>query len=78
MIEEKTKVFRPIHYLGSKLRMLDFIEETITPFELQRADEIFITNMVRGVQSVTRYRKKSYETDTANELIDILNDSFFD
>jgi adenine-specific DNA methylase len=29
MTEEKIKVFRPIHYLGSKLRLLDFIEETL-------------------------------------------------
>jgi len=25
----ESKIFRPIHYLGSKFRMLDFIEETI-------------------------------------------------
>jgi adenine-specific DNA methylase len=34
MIEEKTKVFRPIHYLGSKLRMLNFIEKTINEIDI--------------------------------------------
>jgi branched-chain amino acid aminotransferase len=53
-------------------------EETITPFELQRADEIFITNMIRGVQSVTKYRKKTYDQATANELNESLNEFFFD
>ncbi|WP_304015603.1 aminotransferase class IV [Nonlabens dokdonensis] len=53
-------------------------EETITPFELQRADEIFITNMIRGVQSVSKYRKKTYVKDTAIELNQSLNEFFFD
>jgi branched-chain amino acid aminotransferase len=61
-----------------KMLNYEFAEETITPFELQRADEIFVTNMIKGVQSVTKYRKKRYATDTANELIEILNDTFFD
>jgi branched-chain amino acid aminotransferase len=61
-----------------KMLNYEFNEETITPFELQRADEIFVTNIINGVQSVTKYRKKSYETDTANELLQMLNDTFFD
>jgi branched-chain amino acid aminotransferase len=61
-----------------KMLNYNFVEETITPFELQRADEIFVTNMIRGVQSVTKYRKKSYSDETANELIELLNDTFFD
>jgi branched-chain amino acid aminotransferase len=61
-----------------KMLNYEFTEETITPFELQRADEIFVTNIINGVQSVTKYRKKSYVTDTASELIEMLNDTFFD
>lgn len=68
------------HIIKQLKKMLnyDFVEETLTPFELQRADEIFVTNMIRGVQSVSKYRKKKYSTDAANELIDIINDTFFD
>jgi branched-chain amino acid aminotransferase len=60
-------------------KMLNYtIEEaTITPFELQRADEIFTTNVIRGVQSVHKYRKKSFVTDTADELIELFNDLYF-
>jgi branched-chain amino acid aminotransferase len=68
------------HIIKQLKKMLNYklVEETITPFELQRADEIFITNMIKGVQSVSNYRKKQYNSDAANELIDILNESFFD
>jgi branched-chain amino acid aminotransferase len=67
------------HIIKQLKKMLnyEFVEEAITPFELQRADEIFVTNMIHGAQSVTKYRKKSYETDTANELLEILNEAFF-
>jgi branched-chain amino acid aminotransferase len=68
------------HVIKQFKKMLNYkiVEETITPFELQRADEIFVTNMVKGVQSVLKYRKKEFETTTADELVEILNDTFFD
>lgn len=67
------------HIVKQLKKMLNYqlVEETITPFELQRADEIFVTNMIRGVQSVSKYRKKQYNSEAANELLDILNDHFF-
>ena len=50
------------------------IEETsISPFELQKADEVFLTNVIQGVQSVTKYRKKSFSNQLAKELIGKLN-----
>ena len=52
-------------------------EATITPFELQRADELFTTNVIRGVQSIHKYRKKSYETACADELIELFNGRYF-
>lgn len=33
---DNKEVFRPIHYLGSKLRILDFIEDTINNIDLER------------------------------------------
>lgn len=45
------------------------VEETsITPFEIQKADEIFITNSIMGIQPVTKYRKKEFKTDFAKKL----------
>jgi branched-chain amino acid aminotransferase len=48
-------------------------EATISPFELQKADAIFITNVIQGINSVTRYRKKTYSDDLARDLINLLN-----
>jgi branched-chain amino acid aminotransferase len=32
-------------------------ETTISPFEIQKADEVFITNAIIGIQAVTNYKK---------------------
>ncbi len=44
------------------LKNKDFtIEETsISPFEIQKADEVFITNAIIGVQPVSSYKKKQF------------------
>ena len=45
------------------------IEETeISPFELQKADEVFITNTIVGIQPITKYRRKEYKTETSRIL----------
>lgn len=45
------------------------LEETvITPFDIQKADEVFITNSIIGIQSVTNYRKKEFSNTVANKL----------
>lgn len=59
--------------LAKQLPEYTFVEETISPFELQKADELFITNVVSGIQPITKYRKKVYETKVAKELITKLN-----
>ncbi|MCB0458420.1 MAG: aminotransferase class IV [Flavobacteriaceae bacterium] len=46
----------------------EIIETEISPFELQKADEVFITNSIVGIQSVTRYKKKTYTTEVAQYL----------
>ena len=48
-------------------------EESISPFELQKADEIFITNVITGIQPVTKYRKKTYTNTVAKLLVQKLN-----
>lgn len=46
---------------------------SISPFELQKADEMFITNVIMGIQPISKYRKKSYKADTAKILLEKLN-----
>ncbi len=50
------------------------VEETaISPFDLQKADELFITNVIVGIQPVTRYRKKEFATGFAADMLGKLN-----
>lgn len=56
-----------------KLPDYDLVEESISPFELQKADEMFITNVVMGIQPVSKYRKKEFKVDVAKELLTKLN-----
>ncbi|PWG05007.1 aminotransferase class IV [Polaribacter aquimarinus] len=45
------------------------IEETvISPFEIQKADEVFITNAIIGIQPVTNYKKKTFKTEVGKKL----------
>lgn len=55
------------------MKDLDIEEASISPFELQKADEIFLTNVIAGIQPVTKYRKKRYKTDVAREVLGKLN-----
>ncbi len=48
-------------------------ETTISPFEIQKADEVFITNAILGVQPVTNYRKKEFKTEISKKIQKSLN-----
>ncbi|MUP45850.1 aminotransferase class IV [Gramella sp. BOM4] len=48
-------------------------ESSVSPFELQKADEIFITNIAVGIQPVSKYRKKVFTNEVARQLIGKLN-----
>lgn len=48
-------------------------EASISPFELQKADELFITNTIMGIQPISKYRKKEFKNDVAKELLEKLN-----
>jgi len=51
----------------------ELVESEISPFELQKADELFITNTIIGIQPITKYRKKSFELEVAQNLLKKLN-----
>lgn len=48
-------------------------EASVSPFELQKADELFITNVVVGIQPITKYRKKNFDNTVARDLLSKLN-----
>lgn len=51
----------------------DIEETSISPFELQKADELFLSNVITGIQPITQYRKKKFEINLAQNLIGKLN-----
>jgi len=57
----------------SKTDKFELKEEKISPFELQKADEMFLTNAIIGIKPVNKYRKKEYAISTAKELVGKLN-----
>ena len=61
--------------LARKIKNLEVVEEVISPFDLQKADELFITNVIKGIQPITKYRKKEFTTDLASKLVRNLNDT---
>src|SRR5690606_4001186 len=50
-------------------------EASISPFELQQADELFITNVIVGIQPITQYRKKTFKNSVSMLLLERLNES---
>jgi branched-chain amino acid aminotransferase len=60
--------------LARKMEKLEVVEEVISPFDLQKADELFITNVIKGIQPITKYRKKDFAIDLAAELTQKLNE----
>jgi branched-chain amino acid aminotransferase len=52
----------------SKSDNYSLVETEISPFELQRSDEVFITNVIVGIQSVTSYKKKNFNIEVSQEL----------
>ena len=60
--------------LAKKLPELTVVEEIISPFDLQKADQLFLTNVIKGIQPITKYRKKEFTTSLAQELTALLNE----
>jgi len=56
-----------------KLPEYEVEEASISPFELQKADELFLTNVITGIQPITKFRKKEYSFDVTRKLLGILN-----
>ena len=60
--------------IAKKFETIEVVEASISPFDLQKADELFITNVIAGIQPITKYRKKEFTTLLSEELVNKLND----
>lgn len=61
--------------LAKKINSIEVVEEIISPFDLQKADELFVTNVIMGVQPITKYRKKEFSSEISKTLVQKLNES---
>ena len=57
----------------NKVDTYECLEESISPFELQQADELFITNSRNGIQPISKYRKKTFGNTVARDILGKLN-----
>jgi len=61
--------------IAKKITTIEVVEEIISPFDLQKADELFITNVIKGIRPITKYRKKEFLTVLSKILVIKLNES---
>jgi branched-chain amino acid aminotransferase len=60
--------------IANKMETITVLEQSISPFDLQKADELFITNSIVGIQPITKYRKKEFVTNLSKEILIKLNE----
>jgi len=65
----RSSVYRQIVIdLLQKSEEINLVEEALSPFELQRAEEMFVVSLSEGIQSVKQYRKKTFNTEISRKL----------
>ena len=48
-------------------------ETAINPFDLQKADELWLSNSIQGIRAVTNYRRKTYQSQIYPKAVALLN-----
>jgi branched-chain amino acid aminotransferase len=66
-------VRKKILEIAKSINTYEFQEKSISPFELQQADELFITNSIIGIQPISKYRKKDLNRIVAKDILGKLN-----
>ncbi len=59
--------------IAKQMDSVEVIEAPVSPFDLQKADELFITNVIVGIQPITKYRKKEFGSAFSTEILGKLN-----
>jgi len=66
----REQVLKQAATLGLSVR-----EETLSPFELQRANEVWLTNAIVGLQSLSHYKQTRFANEHANGMRSVLEDA---
>jgi branched-chain amino acid aminotransferase len=61
--------------IANKMENIEMIEKSISPFDLQKADELFISNVITGIQPITKYRKKEFTSELSEKITELLKKS---
>lgn len=61
-------VRKKIIEIVSKMVDYELLETSISPFDLQKADEVFITNAIIGVQPITNYKKSNFSVTVSEKI----------
>ena len=61
----RTKI---IELINNDIEGFDVIEQSLSVFDIQKSDELFISNINFGIQPVRKFRKKVF-TDEITSLI---------
>ncbi len=64
---------KQINDIVNTLPEYELVEGDVSPFELQKADELFITNVISGIIPISKYRKKEYSNKEALNILGKLN-----
>jgi branched-chain amino acid aminotransferase len=56
-----------------KIPDFECVEASISPFELQKADELFVTNVIQGIQPIKSFRKKNFTNHVSQSILAKLN-----
>lgn len=70
---KNTVIRKKLIEMIEKLEYIQIEESSISPFELQKADELFFVNISKGIVPITKYRKKAFGIDMAKDLMGKLN-----
>jgi branched-chain amino acid aminotransferase len=58
--------------IAKKMDHLEVVEEAISPLIYKK--KLFITNVIKGIQPITKYRKKEFDVVLAKVLLEKLNE----
>lgn len=53
---------------------LEVDESAATPFELLQADEVWLTNVITGIQAASEYRKRKFKNEYAEKMLQLINE----
>jgi len=55
---------------------LKAVEKDLSPFDLLKAEEIWLSNSIQGIRAVKKYKLSEYQSNRAKDMLEVVNDQF--